>query len=110
MSETSLCVAGCKHFSHHESRHHKDCTYYSSSFTKYRDMETEELKREVESLKGLLSLAFNNAERLINTSDEFWVIDRHIIMELRIILHESNSRKHTIEKRVNNEFWSMGLE
>lgn len=31
------CVAGCKHFTGGEIKHHKDCPYYPESFSEMND-------------------------------------------------------------------------
>ena len=39
------CVAGCKHFTGGEIKHHKDCPYYPESFSKMYDDLEEKVKK-----------------------------------------------------------------
>ena len=39
------CVAGCKHFTGGEIKHHKDCPYYPQSFSKMYDDLEEKVKK-----------------------------------------------------------------
>jgi hypothetical protein len=64
--EHMKCETGCKKFSGHETRHHPDCVFYVGSFSEMYDKllastddrDFEELKKEVERLKGLIKKAW----------------------------------------------------
>lgn len=38
------CVAGCKHFTGGEIKHHKDCPFYPESFSEMNDNLKDKLK------------------------------------------------------------------
>ena len=62
------CVAGCKHFTGGEIKHHKDCPYYPESFSKMYD----DLEEKVKKLR--LSAVSGQSELLIAFAD--WVFEQ----------------------------------
>lgn len=51
------CELGCKHFHGGEVRHHKDCVFYSGSFSELYDKleaENKKLEKEIETLQRYL--------------------------------------------------------
>ena len=51
------CVPGCKNFAAYETKHHKDCPYYSGSLSEKQDEEIARLKEDV--LKSALEFVRN---------------------------------------------------
>lgn len=63
----------------------------------------KQLIKEKEALVDCLKLVFTNSERLMSKSDEFWVIDRQSMMQMKLVLEGINSRKHSIESENKND-------
>ena len=53
------CVAGCKHFTGGEVKHHKDCPYYPESLSKMYD----DLKEDVDKLNEPAASKCDGGER-----------------------------------------------
>ena len=52
--EGDKCAAGCKNFSHYETKHHKNCPFYKGSLSEKMDIAESQLKEsnaEVERLR-----------------------------------------------------------
>jgi hypothetical protein len=72
------CIAGCKHFTGGEVKHHKDCPYYSESLSKmYDDLKKDVIKLNTQQRNMLLNFAshLNNYKGLENLRFDFMVID-----------------------------------
>ena len=53
------CVAGCKNFSHYETKHHPDCPFYPESLSKTYDGIQQERDRYREALEEARTLCEN---------------------------------------------------
>lgn len=53
VDDNTPCIAGCKIYSGHERKHHKDCPYYPESFSQRFDELQAENKRLKEIIKDV---------------------------------------------------------
>ena len=67
------CVAGCKRFSHYETKHHPDCPFYKDSLSKTYDQlqqRISELEKERDELKEQFGIMDGRRERAIKSLEE----------------------------------------
>jgi len=63
----------------------------------HKRMKAQDINQENEKLKSMLELVILKSERHIQTSDDFWVFDRGLRMEIIILLNDLvNSTQETI--------------
>lgn len=88
------CQAGCKAFTGGEIRHHKDCVFYSESFSEMYDNVVEQnaqLRKEIEELKerhsAQVGRAFEKTQQITRLTEllrraKEWIYDEDMISEI----------------------------
>ena len=95
------CVAGCKHFTGGEIKHHKDCPYYPESFSKMYDDLEEKVKKLINEYEKELQFLLGTGNGDINKIEA--TIDRVYAKAIREFIEKLKNLNEETRKDLENE-------